>query len=77
MLRLLANQPISVLVFVLENILVPLPRLEFREIFLVLGQPSAKSSWARETTSFLSLALSLSKAARKVKLSVIWDVGVR
>jgi hypothetical protein len=69
MLRLLANQPISVLAFVVDDLLVPLSRLECRGGLLVLGQPYAKSSWARLTTSFLSSALTLSKAARNVKLS--------
>ena len=77
MLRLIANQPISVLAFVVDDLLVRLSRLDCRGGFLVVGQPSAKSSWARLTTSFLSSALTLSKTARKVKLSMIWDAGGR
>ena len=77
MLRLLANQPISMLAFVVDDLLVPLSRLGCRGGFLVLGQPYAKISWARLTTYFFSSALTLSKTARKVKLSVVWDAGVR
>ena len=69
--RLLASQPISVLAFVVDNLLVPLSRLECRGVFLVLGQPYAKSD------NLLHLVGALSKTARNVKLSVIWDAGGR
>ena len=65
MLRPLANQQISVLAFVVDDLLVPLSRLDCRGRFLVLGQHYAKSSWAHLTNSFLSSALTLSKTARK------------
>ena len=77
MLRLLASQPISVRAFVVDGLLAPLSRPGCRGGFLVLGQPYAKSSWARLTTSFRSSALTLLKTARRVKLSVASDVGVR
>jgi len=77
MLRLLASQPISVLAFFVYDLLAPLARPDCRGGFLVLGQPSAKGSWARLTISLLSSALTLSKTAREVKLSVVWDVAVQ